>query len=105
MNLFDYVQQDQNKSSQKEKSKPSVFLVDFDPSLTTPHPEQTGEQKQPTMNPAKKLLNTSLLLSLLVFRFCVSIDTISPNEPIKDGGVLVSKGETFVLGFFSPENC
>jgi hypothetical protein len=81
-----------------------VFLVDFDPSLTTPHPEQKGEQKQPTMNPAKKLLNTSLLLSLLVFRFCISLDTISPNEPVKDGDILVSKGETFALGFFSPGN-
>jgi hypothetical protein len=56
------------------------------------------------MNPAKELLNTSLLLSLLVFRFCISLDTISPNETIKDGDILVSKGETFALGFFSPRN-
>jgi hypothetical protein len=56
------------------------------------------------MNPAKELLNTSLLLSLLVFRFCISLDTISPNETIKDGDILVSKGETFALGFFSPGN-
>jgi hypothetical protein len=87
-----------------KNSTPSVFIVDFDPSLTTPHPEQQGEQKQPTMNPAKKLLNTSLLLSLLVFRICISIDTISPNVPVKDGDILVSKGETFALGFFSPGN-
>jgi hypothetical protein len=57
-----------------------------------------------TMNPAKELLNTSLLLSLLVFRFCISLDTISPNETVKDGDILVSKGETFALGFFSPGN-
>jgi hypothetical protein len=56
------------------------------------------------MNPAKEFLNTSLLLSLLVFRFCISLDTISPNQPVKDGDVLVSKGETFALGFFSPGN-
>jgi hypothetical protein len=56
------------------------------------------------MNPAKELLNTSLLLSLLVFRFCISLDTISPNETVKDGDILVSKGETFALGFFSPRN-
>ncbi|XP_059437859.1 G-type lectin S-receptor-like serine/threonine-protein kinase RKS1 isoform X2 [Corylus avellana] len=57
------------------------------------------------MNPAKELiLNTSLLLSLLVFRFCISLDTISPNQPVKDGDILVSKGKTFALGFFSPGN-
>jgi len=56
------------------------------------------------MNPAKELLNTWLLLSLIVFRFCISLDTISPNEPFKDGDILVSKGETFALGFFSPGN-
>jgi hypothetical protein len=56
------------------------------------------------MNPAKEFLNTSLLLSLLVFRFCISLDTISPSQPVKDGDVLVSKEETFALGFFSPGN-
>jgi hypothetical protein len=56
------------------------------------------------MNPAQELLNTSLLLSLLVFRFCISLDTISPNQPVKDGDILVSKGKTFALGFFSPGN-
>ncbi|KAE8036906.1 hypothetical protein FH972_009538 [Carpinus fangiana] len=56
------------------------------------------------MNPAQGLLNTSLLLSLLVFRFCISLDTISPNQPVKDGDILVSKGQTFALGFFSPGN-
>ncbi|XP_059441527.1 G-type lectin S-receptor-like serine/threonine-protein kinase RKS1 isoform X2 [Corylus avellana] len=56
------------------------------------------------MNPAKELLNTSFLLSLLVFRFCISLDTISPNQPVKDGDILVSKGKTFALGFFSPGN-
>ncbi|KAF7127122.1 hypothetical protein RHSIM_Rhsim11G0079900 [Rhododendron simsii] len=35
---------------------------------------------------------------------CTSIDTLTPNQSIKDGNVLVSSGETFVLGFFSREN-
>jgi len=58
------------------------------------------------MNPTKELLNTWLLLFLsqLIFRFCISLDTISPDESIKDGDILVSKGFTFALGFFSPEN-
>ncbi|XP_062160763.1 G-type lectin S-receptor-like serine/threonine-protein kinase At1g11410 isoform X3 [Alnus glutinosa] len=58
------------------------------------------------MNPTKELLNTWLLLFLsqLIFRICISLDTISPDESIKDGDILVSKGFTFALGFFSPEN-
>ncbi|KAL7592226.1 hypothetical protein Lser_V15G33238 [Lactuca serriola] len=30
-----------------------------------------------------------------------ALDTISPNQPIKDGNTLVSEGETYELGFFS----
>ncbi|KAG5539474.1 hypothetical protein RHGRI_019875 [Rhododendron griersonianum] len=54
------------------------------------------------MNPEKWVFN--LLLSFLFFRICTSIDTLTPNQSIKDGNVLVSSGETFALGFFSPEN-
>ncbi|KAG5525251.1 hypothetical protein RHGRI_031804 [Rhododendron griersonianum] len=39
-----------------------------------------------------------------VIRFCTSIDTLTPAQFIKDGDVLVSSGETFALGFFSPGN-
>lgn len=43
------------------------------------------------------------LLSLL---FCISFsrDTITPTQPLKDGDVLISPGEIFSLGFFSPAN-
>lgn len=52
------------------------------------------------MNQLKGYLIVSLLF--LVFHFCISIDTIAPLQFIKDGDVLVSKGERFALGFFSP---
>ena len=56
------------------------------------------------MKPAKGLLGTELLLSL-VFRICISFDTITLNQPIKDGGDnLVSNQKAFALGFFSPGN-
>jgi hypothetical protein len=56
------------------------------------------------MKPAKGLLGTVLLLSL-VFRICISFDTITLNQPIKDGGDnLVSNQKAFALGFFSPGN-
>ncbi|KAL8259847.1 hypothetical protein R6Q59_027800 [Mikania micrantha] len=37
-------------------------------------------------------------------QFCTSIDTITLSQPVKDGDILVSNGETFALGFFSPTN-
>ncbi|KAM3731395.1 hypothetical protein ACB098_12G160600 [Castanea mollissima] len=56
------------------------------------------------MNPAKG--NTSLLLLslLLVCPICTSPDTITPDQPLKDGQLLLSNQKTFVLGFFSPDN-
>ncbi|KAG6696882.1 hypothetical protein I3842_09G170700 [Carya illinoinensis] len=51
-------------------------------------------------SPSKKLLTPLLLFSLL-FQICVSRDTITPDEPLKDGDILVSNRETFALGFFS----
>ncbi|XP_076896137.1 G-type lectin S-receptor-like serine/threonine-protein kinase RKS1 isoform X2 [Bidens hawaiensis] len=44
------------------------------------------------------------LLIFLVFGFCACIDTITLTRPVKDGDILVSIGETFALGFFSPVN-
>ncbi|XP_050252311.1 G-type lectin S-receptor-like serine/threonine-protein kinase RKS1 [Quercus robur] len=54
------------------------------------------------MNPAKG--NTSLLLLslLLVCPICTSLDTITPDQPLKDGQLLLSNPKTFALGFFSP---
>ena len=58
-----------------------------------------------TMNPAKSLLKSVLLLLLsLLFPICVSLDTITTDQPIKDGQTLVSNQKTFALGFFSPGN-
>ncbi|KAG5524286.1 hypothetical protein RHGRI_031081 [Rhododendron griersonianum] len=54
------------------------------------------------MNPKKWVF--ILILPFLFFRFCTSIYTITPTQPIKDGNLLVSSGETFALGFFSPGN-
>ncbi|KAM4102018.1 hypothetical protein ACB094_05G191100 [Castanea mollissima] len=57
------------------------------------------------MNPAKSLLKSVLLLLLsLLFPICVSLNTITPDQPIKDGQTLVSNQKTFALGFFSPGN-
>ncbi|KAF7126850.1 hypothetical protein RHSIM_Rhsim11G0080800 [Rhododendron simsii] len=55
-----------------------------------------------TMNPEKWVFN--LLLPFLFIRFCTSIDTLTPTQFINDGDVLVSRGETFALGFFSLGN-
>ncbi|KAB1199626.1 hypothetical protein CJ030_MR0G019233 [Morella rubra] len=52
---------------------------------------------------AKELFTSLLLLSLL-FCYSVSTDTVTPNQPIKDGEILVSTNKTFALGFFSPPN-
>ncbi|KAM4070346.1 hypothetical protein ACJW30_12G159100 [Castanea mollissima] len=56
------------------------------------------------MNPAKG--NTSLLLLslLLLCPICTSLDTITPNQPLKDGQLLLSNQKTFALGFFRPGN-
>ncbi|OMO92851.1 S-locus glycoprotein [Corchorus olitorius] len=54
------------------------------------------------MNPVKCFLKTLLFFLLLGFSF--SSDSITPQQSIKDGDVVVSNGKTFVLGFFSPLN-
>ena len=54
------------------------------------------------MNPAKRSL--SALFLFLAFPLCSSIDIIAPNQSIKDGDVLVSGGQRYALGFFSPGN-
>ncbi|KAF8390862.1 hypothetical protein HHK36_023161 [Tetracentron sinense] len=37
-----------------------------------------------------------------ISKLSVAVDTISPTQTIRDGQTLVSEGETFELGFFSP---
>ncbi|KAL2472602.1 G-type lectin S-receptor-like serine/threonine-protein kinase [Forsythia ovata] len=44
-----------------------------------------------------------LLLSLLL-QFCIAVDTLTSNAAITNGETLVSSGESFELGFFSPSN-
>ncbi|XXG69575.1 hypothetical protein AAC387_Pa06g2400 [Persea americana] len=43
-----------------------------------------------------------LQVALIFFPICNSIDTITPNKSLRDGETLISAGEKFVLGFFSP---
>ncbi|KAM1893789.1 hypothetical protein ACFX14_036783 [Malus domestica] len=54
------------------------------------------------MDFVKGLLNV-LVLQLLLLQLCSSLDTIKFDQPFRDGDFLVSKNETFVLGFFSPK--
>ncbi|PHT44249.1 hypothetical protein CQW23_18274 [Capsicum baccatum] len=39
-----------------------------------------------------------------IFIFSIALDTISKDNPIKDGHTIVSAGGNFELGFFSPGN-
>ncbi|KAL4628675.1 hypothetical protein ACB092_05G257200 [Castanea dentata] len=46
----------------------------------------------------------SLILIMLFFPFCTSVDTLPPDQSIKDGQSLISNKNNFALGFFSPGN-
>ena len=46
----------------------------------------------------------SLILIILFFPFCTSLDTVTQNQSIKDSQSLISKGNIFALGSFSPSN-
>ncbi|XP_062110938.1 G-type lectin S-receptor-like serine/threonine-protein kinase RKS1 [Humulus lupulus] len=46
----------------------------------------------------------TILVILLPFSSCLSLNTITPNQPLKDGDVLISTRNKFALGFFSPKN-
>ena len=85
------------------------FLFNFDHRLylfivhTWLHQDWNPNLFSKTMNPTKPSLNAILLLSV-VFPICFCLDTITPDQPIKDGQTLVSNRKTFALGFFSPGN-
>ena len=49
-------------------------------------------------------MHLQYLLLLLMLPLCSSTDTITPNQPFRDGDLLVSKQSRFALGFFSPRN-
>ena len=46
----------------------------------------------------------SLILIMLFFPFCTSVDTLTPDQSIKNGQSLISNKNNFALGFFSPGN-
>ncbi|XP_027355249.1 G-type lectin S-receptor-like serine/threonine-protein kinase At4g27290 [Abrus precatorius] len=50
------------------------------------------------------LLITVPCILILFLRVSTAVDTIHMSQSISDGMTLVSRGETFELGFFSPEN-
>ncbi|XP_017257335.1 G-type lectin S-receptor-like serine/threonine-protein kinase RKS1 [Daucus carota subsp. sativus] len=49
-------------------------------------------------------ISICLVLIFLLLRSCTSTSIITPDKPLRDGQVLVSAGEHFKLGFFSPHN-
>ncbi|XP_075667315.1 G-type lectin S-receptor-like serine/threonine-protein kinase RKS1 isoform X2 [Castanea sativa] len=51
---------------------------------------------------AENKMIDSLILIILFFKFCTSLDTLATNQSIKDGQSLISKHNKFALGFFSP---
>ncbi|XP_068324738.1 G-type lectin S-receptor-like serine/threonine-protein kinase RKS1 [Pyrus communis] len=59
------------------------------------------------MNSTKFFFVTSPLLIFLVIlpsSLSVAIDAITPNQPLRDGDVLLSTTKIFALGFYSPGN-
>ncbi|KAL5546087.1 hypothetical protein UlMin_005774 [Ulmus minor] len=57
------------------------------------------------MTSTEALSCTVVLLPIfLLLPFCVPLDTITPENPLRDGDVLISDSKTFALGFFSPGN-
>ena len=51
-----------------------------------------------------RIMFKSLILIVLFLPFCISYDTLAPNQFINDGQSLISKENNFALGFFSPSN-
>ncbi|KAB2029615.1 hypothetical protein ES319_D05G175700v1 [Gossypium barbadense] len=56
------------------------------------------------MDTVKWLAKAMLLYQLFHFSFSLSLDAITPHHSLRDGDVVISRGNTFVLGFFSPAN-
>ncbi|KAJ8626952.1 hypothetical protein MRB53_020259 [Persea americana] len=52
-----------------------------------------------------KMLRFLWLAALIFFPIsCNSTDTVTPTQSVTDGAILISAGENFALGFFSPAN-
>ena len=45
-----------------------------------------------------------MFLIILSFPLCISLDTLTSDQSIKDGQSLISKENNFILGFFIPSN-
>ncbi|XP_024158585.1 G-type lectin S-receptor-like serine/threonine-protein kinase At1g11410 [Rosa chinensis] len=56
------------------------------------------------MESKKWFIRLTLLCIFIVLPSCISTETITLNQAIKDGDVLVSSRKIFALGFFSPGN-
>ncbi|KAK8642168.1 hypothetical protein V6N13_011525 [Hibiscus sabdariffa] len=54
------------------------------------------------MDPVKCLVRAMLLCRF--FHLSFSLDVITPQYSLRDGDVVISRGNTFALGFFSPGN-
>ncbi|KAL3733650.1 hypothetical protein ACJRO7_023077 [Eucalyptus globulus] len=50
------------------------------------------------------LFHSLSVIFIFLLNFSIASDTLSPGQSIKDGERLVSSGQSFELGFFSPEN-
>ncbi|XP_041023106.1 G-type lectin S-receptor-like serine/threonine-protein kinase B120 isoform X2 [Juglans microcarpa x Juglans regia] len=55
-------------------------------------------------NPVGIFQLSFLFISSFLTLFCHAENVISQGQSIKDGQTLISEGQNFVLGFFSPEN-
>ncbi|XP_060969556.1 G-type lectin S-receptor-like serine/threonine-protein kinase At1g11410 [Cannabis sativa] len=57
------------------------------------------------MDFCKTYLCFTIILTILPFSSCRSlINTITPNQALQDGDLLISTRNIFALGFFSPRN-
>ena len=87
------------KEASESSIKPNINI--FFP----PHIKEKKKKKRPLhKNMDAKTMVISLILLMLFFPFCTSVDTLTPDQSIKDGQSLISNKNNFALGFFSPGN-
>ncbi|RZC09214.1 G-type lectin S-receptor-like serine/threonine-protein kinase [Glycine soja] len=67
------------------------------------HTKPESLQNQMALLPSM-LVISNLLLSVFLSQISHAIDIITHSQPLHDGSTLVSKNETFELGFFTPGN-
>nr|GMD10211.1 G-type lectin S-receptor-like serine/threonine-protein kinase At1g11410 [Ipomoea batatas] len=65
----------------------------------------SGNQSSNTMSITElESFVLTMFLSFLVLCLCSSTDTITFNQPLKDGDLLISNDSSYALGFFTPGN-